>query len=122
MTRVNIQALRRANNKYGAEATVIDGIRFDSKKEANRYAELKLMEKGKLITDLKLQPRFELQAAFTDRRGNKHRKIEYVADFTYWEYGGGHIIEDVKGCATDMYKLKKKLFLFKYPNYNFIET
>lgn len=51
-------------NKYGNIKTVIDGIKFDSKRESERYLELKLLEKAGEISDLKLQPRFILQHGF----------------------------------------------------------
>lgn len=101
-------------SKYHAEKTEVDGIRFDSKKEADRFARLKLLEKAGVIKDLKLQPRFELQEPFICD-GKKERKIEYVADFQY-ECGGKIIVEDVKGAKTQVYKLKRKLFLYKYGN------
>ena len=109
-------------SKYGNRKTEIDGIKFDSKKEANRYAELKLLQRGGEIDCIRTQPRFELQPAFTDKLGKKHRKIEYVADFYYYDPEVGYIVEDVKGMLTDIYRLKKKLFLYKFPEYNFIET
>ena len=99
--------------KYGNIKTTIDNIKFDSKAEANRYLELKLLLKGKVIKDLRMQPRFVLLESFIDGQGEKHRKIEYVADFEYKE-GSKHIIEDVKGMKTEVYKLKKKLFLYTY--------
>ena len=100
------------NNKYHAEKTEVDGIIFDSKKESRRYAELKQMEEAGLITDLTLQPRFLLQEPFMCD-GKKERKIEYVADFEYRE-NGKTVVEDVKGEKTQVYKLKRKLFLYRY--------
>jgi hypothetical protein len=91
---------------------VIDGIKFDSRKEAKRYTELKLLERNGDIEKLTLQPRFLLQEGFR-KNGKAYRKIEYVADFMY-EQDGKLIIEDVKGIKTDVYKLKQKLFEKKY--------
>lgn len=109
-------------SKYRAKKTVVDGIKFDSKREAERYCELKLLEKAKKIRNLELQPRFLLQDKFKDKTGTTHRKIEYVADFLYIDKDGKAIVEDVKGVLTDVYKLKKKLFLKKYDNqYDFRE-
>ena len=96
-------------HKYNAIRTVIDGISFASKREAARYAELKLLERGGVISCLNLQPRFTLQAEFV-YRGKKYRAIEYVADFEYMERGK-IIVEDVKGFVTPIYKLKLKMFL-----------
>lgn len=98
--------------KYRAKKTVIDGIKFDSKKEAKRYIVLKALEGRGEIEKLMLQPRFLLQEGFR-KNGKAYRKIEYVADFMY-EQDGKLIIEDVKGIKTDVYKLKQKLFEKKY--------
>ena len=98
--------------KYRAKKTEIDGIKFDSKKEAKRYIALRELEKQGNIGKLILQPRFLLQEGFR-KNGKAYRKIEYVADFMY-EQDGKLIIEDVKGIKTDVYKLKQKLFEKKY--------
>lgn len=98
--------------KYRAKKTVIDGIKFDSKKEAKRYIVLKALEGKGEIEKLMLQPRFLLQEGFR-KNGKAYRKIEYVADFMY-EQDGKLIIEDVKGIKTDVYKLKQKLFEKRY--------
>lgn len=109
-------------NKYNAKKTVVDGIEFDSIREADRYCELKLLEKAKEIRDLELQPRFLLQDKFKDKMGTTHRKIEYVADFMYIDKDDKKIVEDVKGMMTGVYKLKKKLFLNLYDSeYDFRE-
>lgn len=100
--------------KYHSKKIEVDGLTFDSKKEAKRYQELKLLERAGLITNLKLQPRYELQPAFK-KNGHSIRKIEYVADFEY-QKNGETIIEDVKGYKTEAYKLKKKLFEYEYPD------
>ena len=112
----------RRYSKYNAKKANVGGIKFDSKREAERYCELKLLEKAKEIRNLELQPRFLLQDKFVDKQGNKHRKIEYVADFFYIDKDDKKIVEDVKGVLTDVYKLKKKLFLKIYDDqYEFRE-
>ena len=110
-------------SKYKAKKTIIDGITFDSKSEAKRYEELKLLQRGGAIQNLSLQPRFMLQEGFVNiHTGKKERAIEYVSDFMYDE-GNETIVEDVKGFKTSDYKIKRKLFLFKYQNqYKHIET
>ena len=109
-------------SKYYAVKTEIDGIKFDSAKESKRYASLKLLERAGVIENLKLQPRFLLQEGFT-YNGHKERKIEYVADFQY-ERNGQTIVEDVKSkpTRTEVYKLKRKLFLYKYRDIVFREV
>lgn len=98
-------------NKYGNKKVVIDGILFDSKKEAKRYQELKLMEKAGLIINLALQPKFTLQESFK-YKNKTYRKIDYIADFSYVRVEDDIlVVEDVKGFKTDVYKLKEKMFL-----------
>lgn len=101
-------------NKYYNQETVIDGIRFDSKKEAQRYVELKLLQRAGEITNLRLQPKFLLQLDF-EKHGKKYRKIEYIADFSYIQKNGHAVVEDVKGLQTEVFKIKRKLFEYKYP-------
>lgn len=98
--------------KYNNKKTVVDGIKFDSKRESDRYIELKLLERAGKISDLVLQPKFELIPKY-EINGRKVRKMEYVADFQYTE-NGKTIIEDAKGFKTKDYLIKKKLFEFKY--------
>lgn len=82
--------------KYGNKKVIIDGIQFDSKKEGKRYLELKLLLKAKKIKDLELQPKFELQPMFK-KNGKTYRKINYIADFKYFDIEDNKIIvEDVK--------------------------
>jgi hypothetical protein len=101
---------------------VIDGITFDSRKEANRYLELKLLLKAKKITDLQRQVVFELQPKFKIGK-TTHRPITYIADFTYKIKGKERlIVEDSKGFKTLVYRIKKKMLLYKYPDIEFIET
>lgn len=107
-------------SKYNAVKTEVDGITFDSKIESKRYANLKLLERAGVIENLKLQPRFLLQEGFT-YNGHKERKIEYVADFQY-DRNGQTVVEDVKGMKTEVYKLKRKLFLYKYRDIVFREV
>lgn len=99
-------------NKYNAKKTIVNGIKFDSKAEATRYKILKKREAIGEISGLTLQPRFTLQEKFK-HGGKTIRKIEYIADFEYTK-DGQQIVEDVKGVKTDVYKLKKKIFLMKY--------
>ena len=105
---------RTTYRKYGNTKTVRDGRVFDSKHEAGRYAELKLLQRAGKISELKTQVSFLLIPAQYDE---KHRCIErsckYVADFTYME--DGHlVVEDAKGLKTDVYRIKKKMMLQKY--------
>ena len=103
-------------HKYHAKKTAVNGITFDSRKEAERYKELKALERVGKIDRLELQPRFVLMDGFR-YEGKAIRKIEYVADFLYRDLATLElVVEDVKGVKTDVYKLKKKLFLRRYGN------
>ena len=101
-------------NKYRNKKVIVDGEEFDSKKEGNRYKELKLLLKAGEISNLELQPKFLLQDSFK-KNGKTFRKIEYIADFQYIE-NGKTIVEDVKGMQTDVFKLKHKIFEKVYPD------
>ena len=106
--------------KYHNKKTVIDGIKFDSKLEAERYAQLKMMERAGVIRDLELQPSFELLPSFR-KNGKTWRRTLYKADFRYiLAEDDRTIIEDVKGSIsviTDVFRLKQKQFEYKYPEY-----
>ncbi|ARP53659.1 hypothetical protein ALFP_1772 [Alcaligenes faecalis] len=98
--------------KYGNRKTVIDGHTFDSKREASRYGALKLLERAGQITDLELQPRFELIPKQRRADGKAERACEYVADFRYTDTRTSQIvIEDAKGMRTRDYIVKRKLML-----------
>ena len=115
-------------NKYHAKKTIIDGITFHSKKEANHYAELKLCMRAKgddKVIGLEVQPKFLLQEGFTDNDGVKHRPIYYIADFKIKYADGKEVIEDVKASkkfTTGVYKLKKKMLLHRYKDIVFREV
>lgn len=110
------QLQQKGNSKYGAKKVIINGIKFDSQKEGNHYLELKLLEKQGLIKDLRIQVRFELQPKY--KKNNKTiRAINYIADFVYFDKAKKKmIIEDTKGFRTEVYKLKKKIFEYVYPD------
>lgn len=102
-------------SKYGAKKTVVDGITFDSKREAERYCELKLLLRGKAIRDLRLQVKYELVPAVRYNGKVMQRAINYYADFVYTDNRTGEeIVEDVKGYKTQVYTMKKKMMLEKY--------
>ena len=93
-------------NKYGAVKTKVDGLTFDSKKEAARYMQLKMLEKGGIIKDLKMQVPYKLSS---------HGEFicKYISDFTYFNIElGKSVTEDVKSVKTaklGVYKIKKKM-------------
>ena len=91
--------------KYNNKKTIVDGIKFDSAREAKRWGELKILLKAERIRDLKRQITFNIRA-------DGQHICRYRADFVYSEYAAGkwtEVVEDSKGCRTDVYKLKRKL-------------
>lgn len=103
----------RGYSKYRAKKTVVDGITFDSAKEALRYSELRVMEKAGLISNLERQVKYELIPPYVANKKTVFRACNYVADFRYVE-NGETIVEDVKGLKTDAYKIKAKLMAWIY--------
>ncbi len=108
--------------KYKNKKTTIDGLIFASKLEAKRYTELKLLEKQGIITNLKLQPSYDIIPSF--KKNNKtYRKSTYKADFSYYDNETNReVVEDTKGFKTPVYMLKKKLFEYQYPNLTITEV
>lgn len=110
----------KKRNKYGAKKTQIGDTVFDSRKEAKRFQELKLLEKTGYISDLKIQVKFSI----CPKSGGNKRERFYIADFVYKE-GGKSIIEDVKSEITRknaVYSLKKALVQWQYTDYIFRES
>lgn len=114
-------------SKYNAHKVFINGIKFDSKKEADRYLELKALEQAGEISNLTLQKRYELTPEVREPdiigpKGGvkKGRVVElpsyYIADFVYKDVDGNTVVEDVKSPATKtpQYILKRKMMLYRY--------
>ena len=101
-------------SKYKSKKTTVDGFKFDSKKEANRYQELKALQREGRITGLCMQVPFVLQDAYIRVDGKRIRAIKYIADFVYKDADGNIHVEDVKGMRTAVYNLKKKIFEKRY--------
>lgn len=108
-------------NKYRNTKIEFEGYTFDSKKEMNRFVQLRLLLTAGQISDLLHQPEFMLLDNFEHKTEGKIRGLKYIADFKY-EKDGQTVVEDVKGMKTDVYKIKKKFFLAKYPDIIFLET
>lgn len=110
--------------KYHNKKVTYDGITFDSKKEARRYCELRLLQKAGDITDLELQKEFVLipnqykDVLKVTKKGDKvekkllERAVKYKADFVYRDKEGNLIVEDTKGLKTKDYIIKRKLMLY----------
>ena len=100
------------NNIIQAKKTTVDGITFDSEKEAKRYIELKQMQDDGVISDLRLQPEYKLLPKQVDETGRcLERSLSYRADFSYIK-DGETIVEDVKGYRFPEYIIKRKLMLY----------
>lgn len=96
-------------SKFKAKKTVVDGITFDSMKEAARFRDLKLLERGGAIRNLEIQPKFDLSI-------NGTKVCSYIGDFAYFE-NNARVIEDVKSkpTKTPVYRLKRRMLLAQYP-------
>jgi hypothetical protein len=101
--------------KYGSKKVKLDGLVFDSVIESRYYQQLKWSQGHKQILFFRLQPRYLLQEAF-EKGSKKFRKIEYIADFEVHHLDGSIEVIDIKGFETTDFKIKRKLFEFKYPH------
>ena len=103
-----------------SKKTVIDGITFDSKTEAEYYEYLKQLNRAGKIYGLCCHPTYILQEA-VERHGKRYKAIKYIADFVYWDDEAQiNVVVDVKGFAMEDAKLKRKLFAYKYPSYKLV--
>lgn len=100
-------------SKYGNKKCFFGGHKFDSKKERDRYIYLLSLEQKGKITHLEMQLPIVLQEKFIDNQAKKHRAIKYIADFKYITKEEITVYEDVKGFATDVYKIKMKMLQHK---------
>lgn len=103
----------KPRSKYGNQKTEVNGVKYDSKKEAKRAEQLELQQRLGIIKNLERQKKYVLQPSFKFA-GHTIREIAYVADFVYTE-NGEQIIEDVKSPITrknPVYKLKKKMMMY----------
>ena len=100
---------RRFGAKYGNTKVEVDGMPFDSKREAARWRELRLLERAGEISDLRRQVRYELVPKLPGER-----PVDYIADFVYRDKNGNEVVEDVKGVRTPVYIIKRKLILWRY--------
>ena len=119
-----LKTINRSHTKYHNKKVIYDGIKFDSKKERDRYITLKLCEKSGDIKELELQPKFLLLDTI-HYKNKTYSKTYYIADFKYFSnYEGKYIVEDIKSPITakdKVYRLKIKMLLTKYPDIEFRE-
>jgi hypothetical protein len=119
----------KEKSKYGNHPTTVNGIKFDSRKEASRYVVLRSMLGDGRIRNLKLQPQYTLQESYVTPDGERIQAIRYVADFSYERPTAPDctgkvywipVVEDVKGnnaTKTAQYKVKKKLLAERFGLY-----
>lgn len=110
--------------KYNAHKTEVDGIKFDSRKEARRWEELMALAEAGEITELERQRKYQLTPEVREHGIGRDKKLGhvielpsyYIADFTYRDSAGRLVVEDVKSPATKtpQYILKRKLMLYLY--------
>lgn len=108
--RDNPRAPRR--RKYANEPTMLDGMKFDSRAEAKRWAYLAMLQRAGEIDQLQRQVSYELVPKQVRPSGGFERPIAYLADFTYRDKRTGRtVVEDVKGASPDVWIIKRKLML-----------
>lgn len=107
--------------KYGNKSIVVNGIKFQSKLESERYEQLMLLERAGEISGLKLQFGLQINPPWTNPyTGAKLKGSMYYADFFYIDNRNNKmIIEDTKGVETDVFRLKWNLVQSLYPQYEF---
>lgn len=108
-----VQAEGSPVSKYKAIRTEIDGIWFDSKREADVYLGLKALQRAGAIRSLELQVKFPLNGVEANT-GKAAKVCLYVADFVFQDLDGRTNVYDAKGCKTAVYKIKKRWFELQY--------
>lgn len=115
MSPADYQAMRRSRprghkgrSKYGNAKVQIDGMRFDSRFEYERWCELRILENAGAISDLRRQVSIDLMGRDGPLKAKGGRRLRYVADFIYVE-DGREVVEDAKGAETAVYKLKRAI-------------
>ncbi|BBU58531.1 hypothetical protein KU6B_47960 [Mameliella alba] len=96
-------------NKYGAIPTVVDGIRFDSLREARRWGELRLMERGGEIRNLRRQVKIPLEGRDGPLKTRTGKPMKMTVDFVYEDrrLNWAEVYEDSKGKPTRDYEVRR---------------
>ena len=98
--------------KYHSRKITLEGMTFDSVREAKRYRELSLLQRAGEISDLRTQVKYPLIPAQKKPSGGTERAVTYTADFVYKDKSGREIVEDSKGMRTQQYIIRRKLMLW----------
>ena len=105
-------------SKYRNIKTEVNGINFDSQREARQFEVLSLLLSAGKIEDLRLQETFTLQRAYTTPQGERIKAVTYTSDFSYFNTPGTKKhIEDVKGKRTETFNVKWKWMQSMFPDY-----
>lgn len=99
-------------SKYHSRKVSLDGMTFDSIKEAKRYRDLSLLQRAGEISDLRCQVKYTLVPSQKKPSGGTERPVTYTADFVYKDKDGKEVVEDVKGVRTQQYTIRRKLMLW----------
>ena len=121
LTALEFRGYNRMKRKYNNRKIEIDGFTFDSKLEADFYLRLKPLVKAGKIKELRIHPRYLLQEGFS-KNGKHYQPIYYIADFEVLYDDGVTVIYDTKGMRTEVYKIKKKLFEYRYKDKTIVEV
>lgn len=111
---------KEVRGKFGSLKITVNGIQFDSIMESRYYIHLLMLLEDKKIKSFERQVTIELQPKFKDFSGKTILPIRYIADFIITHNDGSKTVIDVKGVETPEFKLKKKMFMFKYPDVQFL--
>lgn len=106
----------KKRHKYNAQSVELDGIKFDSLKEAKFYEELKMRKRVGDIHDFKVKPRFTLQPGFKLNK-KSIRPIVIIPDFIIYHNNSSHEVVDVKGKATQAWQIKWKMLKYRHKDY-----
>lgn len=98
--------------KYRSRKVTVNGIEFDSHREARRYQELQLLLRAGEISQLEMQKKYTLIPSQKKPSGGTERAVTYTADFAYKDKTGREIVEDSKGMKTQQYIIRRKLMLY----------
>jgi len=113
--------MKKKGNKFGAKKTVVDGITFDSKKEAWYYGDLKIKKRAGLIDSFERQVPYDLYAYVPSVAGvfPAEKIAKHIVDFIVY-VGGRKEAHEVKGMETAIWRLKKKIFEANYPSIKYV--
>lgn len=98
--------------KYHSRKVTVNGVEFDSHREARRYQDLQMLQRAGEISDLRTQVKYTLIPAQKKPSGGVERACTYTADFVYRDKSGREIVEDAKGVKTQQYIIRRKLLLY----------